>query len=650
MPEPRYARARNWTKKRRFEYAVQLIEQDGWTHVEACKEVGLSRSQFSPNYRKFREEREAKEAELAAEAAKAVQAEEIAKAEAFARAGVSPLGLQEARRVPGTFEEFDEVYFGHLKCPDCEVRHATPRFHLEIAEAVESTDPRVLINMPPYHSKTTNVSVKDTLRKICANPNSRTIIVSKTLGFASDILGAIKEMLTNEELYEGAQRSLIEDWGPFKDEDTRWSAGRIFVAGRMTMEKDPTVLALGVGGQIYGRRADEIKFDDIATLENQRNPESVLKILEWIDKEALSRIGKSGRAIWVGTRVAPGDIYYTLGQRPGYRVLRYPVILDDTLEQTLWPEHFPFSQALVHRSEMRPQDFQLIYQNVDLPGMGASFTPEMIDDCKDTERVTGHWDRKWRLIAGLDPAGGNKDSGYTAFTLLAVDLTTGHRYLVDQVAVKSMKAPQIRDQILHWSDSYPIYEWRVESNGLQSQLVQYNQEIIQALAKRGIRVVPHITNQNKWDPTFGVESMAPLMSAGLVSIPWNGPNTARHWQPFVEELVSFPMGRTTDRVMSWWFAELGCRQYLERAHLPMFDERATARWPSRIKRRRRVVDFNTRTVRPVKPEDQYVGHLSPGQLSQRRATVGRPIGHGDLVEGPPPTRAPLVNVQGDVLV
>lgn len=506
--------------------------------------------------------------------------------------------------------------------------------------------------IPTGNSKSTNVTVKDTLRKICANPNHRTIIVSKSLSFTRTFIRALQELMSNTDLYEGAQRSLIEDWGPFRSEDGKgWSADQIYVAGRVTAEKDPTVQALGVGGQIYGRRADEIKFDDIATIENQRNPERVVEMLEWIDKEALSRIGKNGRAIWVGTRVSPGDIYYHLGQRPGYRVLRYPCIVDDTNELTLWPEHFPYSQAAVHRSEMTPSSFQLVYQQVDIPGLGASFTEEIVDGAKDKSRVTGHYESSWRLVAGLDPAGAGKEAGFTAFTLVGVDLATSKRYLIDQVAVKQMKAPQIRDQILDWSSRYPIYEWRVEGNGLQSQLVQYNEEIINALARRGVRVVGHTTNQNKWDPQFGVESMAPLMEMGMYSIPWASAPTAKQWQPFIEELIAFPMGRTADRVMSWWFAELGIRQYLQRSHLPLFDARHTKRWPNRIKRRRHVVDFNSREVRRVSPADQMVGHVSRVQLEQRRATVGRPLKHADAArvadERP---RQGLVNVAGEVIL
>lgn len=636
MADPRNPKYRPWSKKRRFEEAVKKVVHEGWTQRGACEEFGVTRSNLGPKVQAYRDELDKRVEQAKAEEQARVAATGV---------GLGPLGLQERRRVP-PFWEFEQTYFGHLRCPDCQIRHAVPDFHREISDAVRSTDPRVLINIPPYHSKSTNVTVKDTIYDIVCNPNSRTILVSKALDFTRTFLTSITDLLTNPEVYYGAARNLIDDWGPFKPEGQGvWNRSQIYVAGRVSAEKDPTVQCLGYGNQIYGRRADKIKFDDIATLDNQINPERVQGMLHWIDKEALSRIGKSGKAIWIGTRVNPGDIYYHLGQRSGYRVLRYPCILDDSNELTLWPDHFPYSQAMVHRSEMTPADFQLIYQNVDVPGLGASFSEEIVEACKDKSRVLGHYESKWRLVAGLDPAGGTKDSGYTSFTLWGVDLASGKRFLVDQVAVKSMRAPQLRDLMFDWTARYPIYEWRVESNGLQSQLVQYNEEIIRHLALKGVRVVPHHTQSNKWDPQFGVESIAPLMATELVSIPWGNQQTAQALQPFVEELVAFPMGRTQDRVMSMWFAELGVRDVLRRQHVPMFNERM--RVPDRVRRRRHVVDFNARQVRRVPLADQRPGHLSVGQANYRRQTVGRPVPHGHESEFEPSKRR-FVNVPGYV--
>jgi hypothetical protein len=633
MPEPKYQAARNWSRERRFAEAVKRVVDEDWTQADAAVQFGVSRPRLNEHVKAYKE----RQADLA---------------ERVLAQAVDPVGLNERRRV-GTFEEFDEHYFGRWQCPDCETHHPTPEFHRDIDRALEGENSRVLINMPPYHAKSTRVTVKHTVYQLVRDPNHRTIIISKSLGFAKEFLHSIDQLLTNPDLYLGGP-SLLEDWGPFKDDskDSIWNTEKIYVAGRVTAEKDPTVKVIGVGGQIYGSRADTIKADDVATLENQRNPERVMQMLEWFDKEVSSRIGRRGKLIWVGTRVHPGDIYSTLGNREGYKVLRFPAILQEGTDEgpglTLWPDHFTYEMACSKRTEMSDADFQLVYQNVDIPGLGASFTAEMLDECKDRERMRGHYDPSWRLIAGLDLAGGNAGSGYTAGTLEGIDLKTGKRFLVDIFNVKSMRAPQLKGQILDWSDMYPIYEWRVENNGLQSNLVQYNEEIITHLAKRGIRVTGHNTASNKWDPQFGVESLAPLYQAQMVSIPWGNSSTAQVFQQLINQLLTFPMGSLSDVVMSHWFADLGCRDLLRRAHLPMFNERM--RVPERVARRRRVIDFASGEVRSIPlAEQRRAVYRGRGTRGYRRVMVGHPTPHRDFEEPAPEAPQRFVNVAGEVL-
>jgi phage terminase large subunit-like protein len=286
---------------------------------------------------------------------------------------------------------------------------------------------------------------------------------------------------------------------------------------------------------------------------------------------------------------------------------------------------------------------------VDVPGAGASFNQEMIDLAKDPARIIGQYDPSWRLVAGLDLAGGTKDSGFTAGVLMGVDLRSGDRYVVDIFNVKSMRAPALKDQILEWSARYPIYEWRVENNGLQAQIVQYNEEIVRELAKKGIRIQPHNTNNNKWDDEFGVDSMAPGYSSGQIHLPWGGAQTQRVIQPLIEQLIRFPMG-ATDMVMAHWFADLGCRTLMTRAHLPMFSDRMKV--PERIRRRRVVVDFSSQRVTKVPPHEQQARMPQTAALrGYRRHVVGHP-GDGTVEEAAEVAAEtvgkPYANVAGNV--
>lgn len=613
------AKYAKWTKGRRFDEAVLRVLDSDWTQTAAATEFGVSRQHLNIKVQEERQRRADSKADLL-------------------KSGYTP-----TRDLKYTmpYKEWDDKYFGHMICPDCGVHHDTPDFHDEISSAVRGPEQRVVVNIPPYHSKSTNVTIKDTVYDLCMDPDMLTIIVSKSQPFASTFVYLIEEMLTNHEMYL-PDADLINDFGPFRPERASlWSSTRFYVAKRKNPQKDPSVQALGVNGHIYGRRAHKIKFDDIATLKNQKNPDLVLDMLRWIDQEAFSRIGRNGKAIFVGTRVHGGDIYSVLQKRSGYKVLRYPVILDEEQNLTLWPDHFPWSQVELRRLEMSNADFQLVYQNIDAPGAGASFPADIVEACKDYERTIGQYDPQWRLVAGLDPAGGKKTSGYTAFSLEGVDLATGNRYLVDQAAFKGFKAPQLKAFILDWSERYPIYLWKVENNGVQDQLVQYNEEIIRPLALKGIRVEGHTTGSNKWDSDFGVETLAPLMAAGMVSIPWGNRETRGRLQPFIEELLSFPLGALSDRLMSFWFSDLGIRDLLKRSHLPMFDE--SVHIPNRLKRRRRIVDFAEGQVSPLPLHQQRAMFLnSPG--ADRRLVVGHVDQYGNIVEDDPEEPLQYANI------
>lgn len=593
---------------KRMEMAVRAVLEGRMTQSDSARFHGVSRPRLNGNVRKIQIKLDEQHARAAAEAADRRTATLAPEDRAEGTPERALDVRNEVRRVP-PFEDFVRKYFSNLECPDCGRHHELPDFHLDMMRALSGDDKRILINCPPYHSKSTLCTVQHTVYELCRDPNVRVLIVSKSSKLAERFLYQIKKLISDPSIYpEGA--NLIADWGPFTTGTEQWNNQQIYVAGRQSSEKDPSVSALGVGGHIYGIRADIIKFDDIADLENQKNLERVQEMLTWCTQEAASRVGRNGKLQFIGTRISAGDIYSHLQGLPAFKVIRYPAILDEETKLTLWPDHFAYQNAVDMRDSMSAEQWQLVYQNVDTPGFGASFPPEILEAAYDSEFSLGQYDNRWALIAGLDPAGAGEQAGFTALVLEGVDLETGHRYLVDLVNVKQMKAPQLRDQIFDWADRYPLREFRVESNGLQSQLVQYNQEIIARLTNRGVRVVPHITTKhNKWDPNFGVESMSTLFHNKMFHLPTKDVASRNRIRPLVEQLQAFPMGRVTDLVMALWFAELGAKEIFQRHALPLFDPRV--KLPPRIARNRRVVDFGERTVTAPKFEYGTVGGQVP---------------------------------------
>ena len=575
------------TRSKRMDEALKLHLHGGLSQAEAARQCGVSRQQLNVRVRKERER--------LGEFERRSQAALAERQAAFDDVPVEPLTVSgEVRRVPPP-DVFMRHYFSNTVCPDCGVHHDVPGFHDEmLGRIVDPKVRRLLINLAPYHAKSTVGTVYSTLYELCRDPNSRTAIVSKSERLAQRFLFQISKYLSDPDVYEGAAGNLIADWGPFHNPSS-WNKNDIYVAGRQSAEKDPSVSVYGVGALIYGYRFDRMIFDDIADLENQRNPDRVQEMLRWTTQECATRVGKSGKLVFLGTRVSSGDIYSYLEMLPAYQVLRFPCIMDEVSEATLWPEHFPFRSAVEQRESMALEQFQLVYQNVDMPGLGASFTADVLERAQDPSRQIGHYEQGWRLVIGLDPAGGGEQAGFTAMVLLAVDLQSGRRYLVDVVNQRQMKAPQVKDQILDWVSRYPVYELRVEVNGLQGQIYQYDHELVHKLTNAGVRVAPHVTHRNKWDAQFGVESMAPMFYNGQVSIPWEDIASRRKFEPLIDQLVQFPMGKVSDLVMALWFADLGCRDLVQRAHLPAFDSRM--KMPARVRRNRKIIDFSNGEMR-----------------------------------------------------
>ena len=501
-----------------------------------------------------------------------------------------PAFTNEVIRVPPMRDFVRKYFMNKLICPDCGLKHEIPQFHDDLMDTITGPNKRIMVNVAAFHNKSTICTVWGTIYEMVRDPNCIQILVSKTSSLSKRFLFSIQKYLSDDFLYEGGP-SLIEDYGPFKLPGSTWNKDHFYIAGRESAEKDPTVQAIGVGGQVLGSRATRVVMDDVADLRNQKNPEVVSDMVQWYMNEVQNR-GPNGRIIFVGTRVATNDIYSTIETLPSFDVIRYPCILDEVEKKTLWPEHFSYDRAVEMRNSMTPEAWQLLYQNVITPGAGSSFPLEIVEQALDNDRILGQYDPSWSLVIGLDPAGAGKNSGFTALVLLGVERSSGKYHLIDMVNQRALKAHQMKDQILDWAANYPIAELRVEANGIQSQLVQYDQELMKVLTNRGIRVVPHYTNSNKWDPQFGVESMAPLFYNHMISLPYGSTETRHKVRALVDQLVAFPMhGGATDLVMATWFAYLGCKDMMRYQPAPMFSP--TQHQPHWKRKSRRVLDPGT---------------------------------------------------------
>lgn len=513
----------------------------------------------------------------------------------------------------GEFEEFAGKYLNRVIWPhqrnmidilegrEPSALHPSMRY-----EPGSAGSRRMLINVPPNHAKSMTITVEYVTYRIIKDPNISVMIVSKTQDMAKKMIYAIKSRLTHP-AYADMQLAFAPADG-YKASSDQWSATKVYLdsSARTGAEKDATIEALGMGGQIYGSRANLIVLDDTVTLSNANE---WTKQMDWVRQEVASRLGPGGQLLVVGTRVAATDLYselrneehYTDGVVP-WTYLSMPAVLDYEEDpedwKTLWPvSDEPFvdndepdengnyprwtgPRLAQVRNEVGPRKWSLVYQNQDIEE-DSTFDSVAVRGSINPSRQTGRLDPALRghpsnidtmyTICSMDPA----VAGNTAAVAYAIDRLNGKRFVLDVRVMSGPSPSQIRELIKEMTDVYRPQEWIIESNAFQGFLV-YDEEINQELANKGIMLKPHHTGNNKQDPDFGVASMS-----GLFGTVTNGVGGIRHHQDdnlielpsshshgvkmLVEELISWsPFVKTKyrrqDTVMALWFAELRARE------------------------------------------------------------------------------------------
>lgn len=596
---------RNLTPEEARKELIDLVRQ-GRTIADALKVIGRSRSWYDTQRR---------------------EAEGFAAYIDNARFRTADLA-NEARSGLDDFASFSEKYLGAkvwdhmLNVVDMlegkEPRWIHPAMTYEKGSAGLA---RLLVNIPPNHAKTMTITINYVTYRVVKNPNINVIVISKTQEQAKKFLYAIKQRLTHPR-YADLQAAFGPTDG-YKATADMWSANKVYLGAdvRESDAKDPTIEAIGMGGQVYGARADLIVLDDVVTLSNAGE---WAKQQEWIRQEVASRLPPGGgQLLVVGTRVSAVDLYkelrnpqhYTDGIVP-WSYLSMPAVLeyaDDPKDwKTLWGkseqplteddtpdengnfDRWTGPRLTAVRNEAGPSKWSLVYQNLDI-AENAIFDPMCVRGAVNGMRksgalvagAAGHPDtpQNFYRIIGIDPA----MSGDTAAVAYAVDRRTHKRYVMDVYVMSSPTPAAIRTLIREWTDAYKPHTVIVESNAFQLFLTQ-DEEIRNFLSTRGISYRPHYTGNNKQDPEFGVASLAPLFGTitkrdgnnnnlkhagdNIIELPDSSRN--EHVKKLIEQLVVWQPGvqgkkLKMDAVMALWFCEIVARDVLLTAsNVPSF--------------------------------------------------------------------------------
>jgi hypothetical protein len=547
-------------------------------------------------------------------------------------ARASLAGISDAHReeVASDFASFRKKYLGMETFPH----------QLQWIDLLEGREPRnlhpamtyqpgskrhIMINVPPEHSKTISLTVDYVTYRICKNPSVRIIIISKTLEMAKQMVYAIKTRLTHPRY-----RDLQVDFAPadgFNGPNSIWQSAMVYLGSdaRDSGEKDPTLLALGIGGQVYGARADLILCDDAITLGNAMQYESQIR---WIQQEVLTRLGPGGRLLVVGTRVDSVDFYrelrnperYPDGKSPWtylaqpavlefHEELDKPIVGSRKLENGKWsnPDLEPDENGLyprwdgkrlyARRGMIDPKTWSMVYQQSEV-SESSVFNIRSIRACVNGNRTVGlmrkenPYHRKEGMdglyvVCSMDPA----MTGDTATMAYAVDVKTQRRYVLEANRMPNPTPQMIKNLIFAWTEKYDPACWVIEKNAFQLYLTR-DEEIRAYLANKGIAMMEHYTGTNKVDPDFGVASLAPLFDEQMIELPSS--HNSEGVKALIEQLVTWVPGvkgkdLKMDLPMSLWFAELRVRQVVEQHTMKSLSHRNSRYMPRYRQGQRDVV-------------------------------------------------------------
>ena len=163
-----------------------------------------------------------------------------------------------------------------------------------------------LFLVPRGHLKSTFWTISDTLRRIVVNPNIRILIANATLPNAKNFLGTIKRHIETNETFRRLYGSFDKNEKGRRISDD-WSQIAMTVKRTKNMP-EPTVTAVGVGGNVVSQHYDRIIWDDLVNDKNVTTKEQIDQMINWW-KNSLSLLEADGEGIMIGTRWDFKDLY-----------------------------------------------------------------------------------------------------------------------------------------------------------------------------------------------------------------------------------------------------------------------------------------------------------------------------------------------------
>ena len=383
---------------------------------------------------------------------------------------------------------------------------------------------RLLIVAPPAHAKSQWVGINYCAWTIAHRPDVHIGFISNSAAQAQSKSIAVRDTVAQNTRYKTLFPWITPDMGK------GWSESEWFIKRVDPGDKDATFKASGVHGPILGNRFDELIFDDIADQENMATEYQRDKLLDWVERTALTRLSPGGRAIAVMTRWHQKDPAAHF-KAQGWTVIRMPALgywdglgVDGA---ALWPDMWPLEALQRIKADKGSSIFGGMYQGDPEPEGGEilkrHWWQRYTTIPEDITRILQVWDTAFKAATTNDysvcQTWGSTASGY---------------YLLD-VWRGRVEYPELVRQVKDLYDKWHPRRVYVEDKASGQSLVQS--------IKRETRI-PVIPVQVDQDKVRRVNAITGIVESGRAFVPESAP-----WvSDFVDECAVFPNGAYDDQV------------------------------------------------------------------------------------------------------
>ena len=466
---------------------------------------------------------------------------------------VKNLPVEDQREVLGLLEDLElakkkeiarETFLGFTK-------YVWPAFiegrhHKVIAEAFERVIngdlKRLIINMPPRHTKSEFASYLLPAWFLGQNPEKKVIQTSHTAELSVGFGRKVRNLVDSDDFKEIFPELALRA-------DSK-------AAGRWSTNQGGEYFAIGVGGAVTGKGADLLIIDDPHSEQDGQSIDAAVfdKTYEWYTSGPRQRLQPGGAIIIVMTRWhkrdLTGKIVKASTQREGvddWELIEFPALMPSG--NSLWPGFWSQKELLALKNELPAPKWEAQYQQSPTSEEGALVKREWWkrwerDRPPPCDFVIQSWDTAFLKTRRAD---------FSACTTWGVfyqpddDGQTRPNIILLDAYKERLEFPELKKTAMEFYNNWEPDACIVEAKAAGTPLVF-------ELRAMGIPVSEYTPSRGN-DKVARVNAVADMFASGVVWCP-----ETRFAEMVIEEFASFPVGEHDDLVDSSTQALLRFRQ------------------------------------------------------------------------------------------